>query len=70
MYGLQPGTFTGTQTALENLVHADDRAGVIKLVDAAMKSGQSTRGEWRVILPDGRVQLDRWALAGSYERVW
>jgi len=42
MYGLQPGTFTGTQTAFENLVHADDRAGVIKLVDRALKTGQPT----------------------------
>src|SRR6201993_5324558 len=62
MYGLQPGTFTGTQTAFENLVHADDRAGVIKLVDAAMKSGQPTQGEWRVVWADGSVHwiAGRW----------
>src|SRR6201987_3423442 len=62
VYGLQPGTFTGTQTAFENLVHADDRAGVIKLVDAAMKSGQPTQGEWRVVWADGSVHwiAGRW----------
>ena len=55
MYGLPPGGFGGTQTAFENLVHVDDRAGVIKLVDAAMKSGQPTKGEWRVVWADGSV---------------
>jgi len=62
MYGLQPGTFTGTQTAFENLVHPDDRAGVIKLADAAMKSGQPTQGEWRVVWANGSVHwiAGRW----------
>src|SRR6201997_1500237 len=62
MYGLQPGTFAGTQTAFENLVHPDDRAAVIKLSDAAMKSGQPTQGEWRVIWADGSVHwiAGRW----------
>jgi PAS fold len=53
MYGLQPGGFTGTQTAFENLVHVDDRAGVINLVDRALKTGQPTEGEWRVVWADG-----------------
>jgi PAS domain S-box-containing protein len=62
MYGLQPGTFTGTQTAFENLVHADDRAGVIKLVDHALKTGQPMEGEWRVVWADGSVHwiTGRW----------
>ncbi|MGC1452363.1 MAG: PAS domain S-box protein [Candidatus Sulfotelmatobacter sp.] len=62
MYGLQPGAFGETQTAFENLVHADDRAGVIKLVDRALKTGQSTEGEWRAVLPDGSVHwiAGRW----------
>jgi PAS domain S-box-containing protein len=62
MYGLPPGGFGGTQTAFENLVHPDDRAGVIKLVDAAMKSGQPTQGEWRVVWADGSVHwiAGRW----------
>jgi len=62
MYGLPRGSFGGTQTAFENLVHPDDRAGVIKLVDAAMKSGQPTKGEWRVVWADGSVHwiAGRW----------
>jgi signal transduction histidine kinase len=62
MYGLPPGSFGGTQAAFENLVHPDDRAGVIKLVDAAMKSGQPTKGEWRVVWADGSVHwvAGRW----------
>jgi hypothetical protein len=38
MYGLPPGGFGQTRTAFENLVHPDDRAGVINLVDRALKS--------------------------------
>jgi PAS domain S-box-containing protein len=62
MYGLQPGGFSQTQTAFENLVHADDRAGVIKLVDRALKTGQPTEGEWRVVWADGSVHwiTGRW----------
>jgi PAS domain S-box-containing protein len=63
MYGLQPGAFGETQTAFENLVHADDRAGVIKLVDRALKTGRSTDGEWRAVLSDGSV---RW-IAGRWQ---
>jgi PAS domain S-box-containing protein len=62
MYGLPPGGFGGTQTVFENLVHPDDRAGVIKLVDAAMKTGQPTTGEWRVVWGDRSVHwiAGRW----------
>src|SRR5467141_1411429 len=62
VYGLPPGGFGGTQTVFENLVHPDDRAGVIKLVDAAMKSGQPTKGEWRVVWADRSVHwiAGRW----------
>jgi PAS domain S-box-containing protein len=62
MYGLPPGGFGGTQTAFENLLYPDDRAGVIKLVAAAMKSGQPTKGEWRVVWADGSVHwiAGRW----------
>jgi PAS domain S-box-containing protein len=55
LYGLQPGGFPQTQAAFENLVHADDRADVIKLVDRQFKTGQPTEGEWRVVWPDGSV---------------
>ena len=63
MYGLPPGGFGGTQTAFENLVHPDDRARVIQLNDWALKTGQPTKGEWRVVWPDGSVH---W-LAGRWQ---
>jgi PAS domain S-box-containing protein len=70
MYGLQPGTFTGTQAAFENLVHVDDRAGVINLVDRALKTGQSTEGEWRVVWADGSVHwiAGRWQVLMNESR--
>ena len=55
IYGLPLGGFGRTQTAFENLVHPDDRAAVIKLVDYGLKTGLPTRGEWRVVWPDGSV---------------
>jgi PAS domain S-box-containing protein len=62
MYGLPPGGFGGTQTAFENLVHPDDRPEVIRLVQWSLNTGQLTRGEWRVIWPDGTVHwiAGRW----------
>jgi PAS domain S-box-containing protein len=64
IYGLSSGTFNGTTTAFfENLIHPDDRAGVVELVEEALKTGQSTKGEWRVVWPDGSV---RW-IAGCWQ---
>ena len=62
LYGLPPGGFGGTQAAFENLVHADDRPGLMELIDWSMKTGQSTAGEWRVVWPDGSVHwiASRW----------
>src|ERR1700757_3690889 len=62
MYGLPPGGFGGTQTVFENLVHPDDRAGVIELVDGSLKTGQPANGEWRVVWRDGSVHwiAGRW----------
>jgi PAS domain S-box-containing protein len=55
MYGLPPGSFGRTRAAFENLIHPDDRARVVKLVDEALKTGRQMSGEWRVIWPDGSV---------------
>jgi len=63
MYGLPPGGFGGTQSAFENLVHPDDRTRVIELDDWALKTGQPTTGEWRVVWHDGSV---RW-IAGRWQ---
>lgn len=62
IYGLHPGEFGRTQTAFENLVHPDDRSQVIELVERALKTGQPTRGEWRVVWPDGSIHwiAGRW----------
>jgi PAS domain S-box-containing protein len=62
MYGLPPGGFDGTQTVFENLVHPDDRAEVIALVDGSIKTGQPANGEWRVVWRDGSVHwiAGRW----------
>jgi PAS domain S-box-containing protein len=62
LYGLPAGGFGGTNSAFENLIHPDDRAGIIELVDAALMTGQMTAGEWRVVWPDGSVHwiAGRW----------
>ena len=62
MYGLPPGGFGGTQKAFENLVHPNDLAGVIELVNSGLRTGEPTAGEWRVVWPDGSVHwiAGRW----------
>jgi len=62
MYGLPPGGFGKTLTAFEDLIHPDDRAEVVRLVDGALTTGAPTNGEWRVIWPDGSVHwlAGRW----------
>src|SRR6516225_8544911 len=62
IYGLAPGGFAGTQAAFMSLVHSDDREGVLKLVDESFKTGQTTKGEWRIVWPDGSVHwiVGRW----------
>ncbi|MHB0959067.1 MAG: PAS domain-containing sensor histidine kinase [Pirellulaceae bacterium] len=63
MYGLSPGSFPGTQAAWENLIHSDDRAEAVRLVEQTVETGEPVEGEWRVIWPDGSV---RW-LAGRWQ---
>jgi len=56
MYGLSLSAFDGTTTAyFENLVHPGDRERVVRLNDEAMKTGQPTKAEWRVVWPDGSI---------------
>jgi PAS domain S-box-containing protein len=64
MYGLPPGGFGGTRTAFENLVYADDRPRLRKLAESTFATGQPTKGEWRVVWPDGTVHwmAGRWQL--------
>ncbi len=63
MYGLPPGSFEGTTIAyFESLVHPNDRARIMELVGCALKTGQPTTGEWRVLWPDGSIHwiAGRW----------
>jgi signal transduction histidine kinase len=62
MYGLPVGGFGGTQQAFENLIHRDDLAGVVEMVDSAFKTGEPTNAEWRVVWPDGSIHwiVGRW----------
>src|SRR5262249_52474860 len=63
IYGLRPGTFEQTRAAFENLIHPDDRARVKELAESAVKTGEPTSGEWRVLWPDESV---RW-IAGRWQ---
>jgi PAS domain S-box-containing protein len=62
IYGLPSGGFGGTQTAFENLLHPEDREEVTRLASESIKTGQPSRGEWRVVWPDGSVHwiTGRW----------
>ena len=62
MYGLPPGSFGQTQSAFEHLIHPDDRARVVELVNSALNTGQPATGEWRVLWPDGSIHwiAGRW----------
>jgi PAS domain S-box-containing protein len=62
MYGLPPGGFSQTQKAWEQLIHPEDRAEAVALVNRAMETGAPVEGEWRVIWPDGSVHwlFGRW----------
>ena len=55
MYGLSPGEFGRTQPAWEQLVHPEDRAAAVALVDRAFETGEPVSGEWRVMWHDGSV---------------
>jgi PAS domain S-box-containing protein len=54
MYGLQPGTFPGTEEAWEQLVYPEDREEMIRRVNEAIDKG-GFEGEWRVVWPDGSI---------------
>lgn len=62
LYGLPAGGFDQTQAAFQNLIHPDDRARVTQLIDHARNTGEPTKGEWRVVWPDGSVHwiAGRW----------
>ena len=55
MYGLAPGEFGRTQRAWEQLVHVDDRARTLAIVEQALTTFEPQEGEWRVVWPDGSI---------------
>ena len=56
MYGLSPGEFDGTTIDFfEKLIHPEDRALVLRLSNQAMKTGEPTKAEWRVVWSDGSI---------------
>ena len=55
LYGLPPGSFGGTLTAFENLIHPDDRKRITELTREMTKTGLPAEAEWRVVWPDGSV---------------
>jgi PAS domain S-box-containing protein len=62
LHGLPPGRFTGTREAWEQLLHPDDKEGVIRMVAAGMETQAPLQGEWRVVWPDGSIHwiAGRW----------
>ncbi len=63
LYGLEPGSFAGTQQAWERLVHPEDRDVAVKKVEEAFSTPLPVEAEWRVVWPDGTVH---W-LAGRFQ---
>jgi two-component system sensor kinase FixL len=55
MYGLAPGEFGRTQRAWEQLVHVEDRARTLAVVEQALTTFEPQEGEWRVVWPDGSI---------------
>jgi PAS domain S-box-containing protein len=64
LYGVPPGSFGKTHEDFLNLVHPDDRARVVKLVEGSLETEQPIEGEWRTIWPDGSVHwiAARWQM--------
>lgn len=62
LYGLQPGSFPGTQSAWVDLIHPDDRRATLSALNRAVDEG-SWDSEWRVRWPDGSV---RWLLGRAW----
>jgi PAS domain S-box-containing protein len=55
LYGLPPGGFGKALHDFEKLIHPEDQARIMNLIDRAKDTGEPTDAEWRVIWPDGSV---------------
>jgi two-component system CheB/CheR fusion protein len=63
MYGLVRGEFGKTQPAWEQMVHPEDRAAALGIVNHTLETGEPVEGEWRVVWRDGSVH---W-IAGRFQ---
>ena len=62
LYGLRPGTFSGTYSAWEMLIHPEDRHATVTAFKES-PVGQVFESEWRVIWPDSSVH---WLLGRAW----
>jgi len=63
LYGLPLGSLDGkTSAVIQELIHPADYKQTARLIEIALKTGQPTEGEWRVIWPDDTVHwiAGRW----------
>jgi PAS domain S-box-containing protein len=56
IYGLEPGTFGGTNAAFHALVHPDDLARVLEADRRALEEGTTYDFDYRLVRPDGVVR--------------
>ncbi len=57
LFGLAPGQFGGTIEQIASLIHPDDRERELKKLEAALKTHQPYRTEYRALWPDGSVHF-------------
>jgi two-component system cell cycle sensor histidine kinase/response regulator CckA len=57
IYGVEPGQFEGTLAGYLSRVHADDRASVEAIVQAAIAGKTSFRMRERIVRPNGEVRI-------------
>ena len=56
-FGIEPGTFAGTNDAYMALIHPDDRAPIEEAERAALEDGAPYRFDYRIVRPDGTVRI-------------
>ena len=56
LFGLPRGGFAGTYGAFLDLIHPEDRSGVVQAITRASEEGVDYRIEHRIIWPDGSVR--------------
>lgn len=61
LLGLQPGTFSGTQAALFDLIYMEDRGAVLRSVQKTGRLGSRIVFEHRVVWPDGTLHWLTWS---------